>query len=283
MTDVRKLAEAHLAAWGAGDPAAVAASAASYADPDSGGVLSGAELAAHAARTLARFANQRFLADRVTGDEDAVTVSWTLRADHRDAYLGMPATNGAVTVSGTDLVTRGDDGAHVRRTYDRVALAEALGYTARFVPAADATRRYGISATVPAQRAEQPGALVLTWLETRDDAEAADVDLLSVEIVKSLRAARGFLGATTFDAGNRKYTLSAFDRPESLRSVHARPHQRAMRRFFRSGLCTRVHTSVWYPATARDYARCPACAQVVPAHDGAACGCGWTPEDAATL
>src|SRR5690606_8431881 len=109
MTDVRKLAEAHLAAWGAGDPAAVAASAASYADPDSGGVLSGAELAAHAARTLARFANQRFLADRVTGDEDAVTVSWTLRADHRDAYLGMPATNGAVTVSGTDLVTRGDD------------------------------------------------------------------------------------------------------------------------------------------------------------------------------
>ncbi|GAA4536433.1 MULTISPECIES: ester cyclase [Nonomuraea] len=281
--EVRKVVEAQLAAWSAGDPAAVAATVASYADPDSGGVLSGDGLAGYAARVLGRFAGQRFLVERMVGGEDEVAVFWTLRADHRGAYLGMPATNGTVTVSGTDLVTLDHDGAHVRRSYDRLALAEALGYAARFVPAADETRQYGMSARVPTGRTERPGALVLTWLEIRDDAEAADVDLLSVEIVKSLRASRGFLGAATFDAGDRKFTLSAFDRPESLRAVHARPHQRAMRRFFRSGLCTRVHTSVWYPASARDYARCPSCAAVVATREGAACACGWTPEDAATL
>ncbi|MEU4575393.1 MULTISPECIES: ester cyclase [Nonomuraea] len=279
--DARKLAEAHLEAWGSGDAEAVAATAATYADPDTGAPLAGEALAAHAAATLSRFRNARFDVERVTGDESAAAVSWRLTADHREPYLGMPATGGAVAVDGVDLVTAGADGPHVRRTFDRLALAAALGHTARFTPGSDGTREFGVSARAATGRTERPGALVLTWLEIRDDAEAADVDLLSVEIVKSLRATRGFLGVTTFDVGGRKFTLSAFDRPESMRAVHARPHQRAMRRFFRSGLCTRVHTSVWYPASARDYARCPTCEQVVAS--GTACGCGWIPDDAPTL
>ncbi|GAA3025542.1 ester cyclase [Streptosporangium longisporum] len=281
--DARKTAETHLEAWRAGDATAVAASTDTYTDPDCPAPLAGEELAAHAAATLARFRNPSFRTGPVVGDEDAAAVSWSLEADHREAYLGMPATGGTVTVSGLDMVTAGPGGVHVRRVFDRLAIAGALGHTARFVPAADESREFGVSARAATGRTERPGALVLTWLEIRDDAESADVDLLSVEIVKSLRASRGFLGVTTFDVGGRKFTLSAFDRPESLRAVHARPHQRAMRRFFKGGLCTRVHTSVWYPATARDYARCPECEQVVTAGTGAACDCGWTPDDASTL
>ncbi|QYC42704.1 SnoaL-like polyketide cyclase [Nonomuraea coxensis DSM 45129] len=279
--DARKLAQDHLRAWCDGDPEAVAATAASYADPDSGGVLSGPALAAHAAATLARFRGPGFETGHLVGDADAAVLGWTLRADHREPYLGMPATGGRAEVSGTDLVTVDGRGAHVRRSYDRLALAESLGYTARFVPAADEVREFGVSARAGSARTERPGALVLTWLEVRDDAEAAEVDLLSVEIVKSLRAARGFLGLTTFDLGDRKYTLSAYDRLESVRAVHARPHQRAMRRFFKSGLCERVHTSVWRPVSARDYARCPGCAATV--RTDAACGCGWTPAAVPTL
>ncbi|WP_424529435.1 ester cyclase [Sphaerisporangium viridialbum] len=281
--DVRKIAEAHLSAWQAGDAAAVAASAASYSDPDSGGALSGDALEAHAAGVLARFKQLRFLVDRVTGDDGAATFWWTLQADHRAPYLGMPAVGGAVSVTGTDLVTLGEDGVHVRRCFDRLAVAEALGYSARFVPEADEVREFGTSARATAGRTERPGALTLTWLEVRDDAEAADVDLLSVEIVKSLSASKGFLGVATFDIGDRKFTLSAFDRPESVRAVHARPHQRAMRRFFKSGLCTRAFTSVWLPSAVRDYARCPNCGGVVKVGEGAACGCGWVPEDVSLL
>ncbi|GAA3829105.1 hypothetical protein GCM10022226_57410 [Sphaerisporangium flaviroseum] len=281
--DARKIAEAHLDAWRAGDAAAVAASAASYSDPDSGGALSGDALAAHAAGVLGRFRNLRFLVDRVTGDEEAAVVSWTLQADHRAAYLGMPATGGAISVSGTDLVTLGEDGAHVRRCFDRLAVAEALGYSARFVPEADEVREFGVSARVATGRTERPGALTLTWLEVRDDAEAADVDLLSVEVVTSLRASRGVLGVATFDIGDRKFTLTAFDRPESVRAVHARPHQRAMRRFFKGGLCTRVLTSVWLPSATREYARCLDCDAVVKAGEDAACGCGWVPDDVSLL
>ncbi|GAA3444546.1 ester cyclase [Planomonospora venezuelensis] len=283
MTDARKIAEEHLRAWSDGAPEAVAAAVASFSDPDSGGPVAATALAAYAAAVLGRFRNLRFEVERVVGDAGAAVASWTLTADHRDTYLGIPATGGAVTVRGTDLVTVDADGAHVRRGFDRLALAGALGYGARFVPESDGTREFGVSARAATGRTGRPGALVLTWLEVRDDAEAADVDLLSVEIVKSLRAARGFLGVTTFDIGDRKYTLSAFDRPESVRAVHARPHQRAVRRFFKSGLCTRVHTSVWRPVRARDYARCPDCAAVVATGADAACPCGWTPGDAPTL
>ncbi|TKK84007.1 hypothetical protein FDA94_31235 [Herbidospora galbida] len=278
--DARKIAEAHLEAWRSADPAAVAATAAQFQDPDTGGWLSGDALAAHAAAVLERFRNPRLQVEQVTGDADAVTVWWTLEADHRDSYLGIPGAGGVVRIAGTDLVTA--EG-RVRRSFDRLAVAGALGYRAAFVPAADEVREFGVSARAASSRTDRPGAFTLTWVEVGGPAEAAEVDLLSVEIVKGLRASKGFLGVATFDVGDRKYTLAAFDRPESVRAVHARPHQRAVRRFFRAGLCARALTSVLIPEVVREYARCADCGTVVRLGDGAACGCGWTPGDVPLL
>nr|WP_062330457.1 ester cyclase [Herbidospora sakaeratensis] len=278
--DARKIAEAHLEAWRNADPAAVAATATMFQDPDTGGWLSGDALAAHAASVLERFRNPRLQVDQVTGDADAVTVWWTIEADHRTSYLGIPGVGGVVRFAGTDLVTA--EG-RVRRCFDRLAVAEALGCRAAFVPAADELHEFGVSARVASTRTDRPGAFTLTWLEVRDPAEAAEVDLLSVEIVKGLRASKGFLGVATFDVGDRKYTLAAFDRPESVRAVHARPHQRAVRRFFKAGLCARALTSVLIPEVVREYARCADCGAVVRPGDGAACGCGWTPGDVPLL
>ncbi|ASO18756.1 SnoaL-like polyketide cyclase [Actinoalloteichus hoggarensis] len=280
--ELTELVRGHLSAWQAGDAAAVAAAVASYSDPDTEGPLGGDALLAHAERVFARFAGLRIEVEHLVPAAEVVVVSWRLTADHRSAYLGMPATGGAVSVRGTDVVTASADGVQVVRTFDRLAVAEALGFEAAFTPGADGDREFGVSSRTPTGRTTPPGVLALTWLEIRDDAEAADVDLLSVEVVKSLRASQGFLGAATFDIGSRKYTLTAFDRPESVRSVHARPHQRAMRRFFKSGLCTRALTSIWAPTAIREYARCPECDAVVTMHgveDGAArCDCGWAPE-----
>ncbi|GLX92977.1 ester cyclase [Herbidospora sp. NBRC 101105] len=278
--DARKIAEAHLEAWRNADPAAVAAAVTAFQDPDTDGWLSGDALAAHAAAVLERFRNPRLQVEQVTGDADAATVWWTVEADHRASYLGIPGVGGVVRITGTDLVTA--EG-RVRRSFDRLAVAEALGYRAAFVPAADEVREFGVSARAASGRTDRPGAFTLTWVEVRDPAEAAEVDLLSVEIVKGLRASKGFLGVATFDVGDRKYTLAAFDRPESVRAVHARPHQRAVRRFFKAGLSARALTSVLIPETVREYARCADCGTVVRLADGAACGCGWTPADVPLL
>lgn len=280
--DMRQIAEGHLKAWRSGDAEAVAASVDAFGDPDTAGPLSGDALAAHAAEVLARFANLRLHVEHLVVTEEVAVLSWTMEADHRASYLAMPAVGGSVRITGTDLLTREGDTVRVQRHFDRLAVAAALGFEARFVPEADEDREFGVSARTTLGRTARPGALALTWLEIGDGAQAAEVDLLSVEVVKALRASKGFLGASTFDIGNRKFTLSAFDRPESVRAVHARPHQRAMRRFFKGGLCTRALTSIWLPATVSEYARCPDCETVFAAdfstEAGAACGCGWVPE-----
>ncbi|AOS61970.1 SnoaL-like polyketide cyclase [Actinoalloteichus hymeniacidonis] len=280
--ELTEIVQRHLTAWQDGDPAAVADSVATFSDPDTEEPLGGAALAAHAERVFAQFAGLKIEVEQQVPSPTVALVSWRLTADHRSAYLGMPATGGTVSVRGTDVFTVDETGVHVVRTFDRLAVAAALGFEARFTPQADGDRQFGVSSRTPVGRTARPGVLALTWLDVRDDAEAADVDLLSVEVVKSLRASKGFLGAATFDIGNRKFTMTAYDREESVRAVHARPHQRAMRRFFKSGLCTRALTSIWVPTAIREYARCPECDTVVTMHqaeDGiGVCDCGWSPE-----
>ncbi|GAA4443953.1 hypothetical protein GCM10023148_50960 [Actinokineospora soli] len=263
------MTDQHRAAWHGGDPDAAAAAVVTFADPDTDKPLHGHALAAHAADFMARFPGEFTF----TGGGDVLT--WTLTAAHRAPYLGIPATGAALTISGVDVVTRDDEGLHVRRHFDRVAVAEALGHQARFVPRQDGDQEFGTSSRTPG-RPGTPGALTLTWLDVRDDDESADVDLLSHEVVKSLKATKGFLGVGTFDIAGRKYTLTAFDKPESVRSVHARPHQRAMRRFFKSGLCAGAYTSVWTLDRESHHARCPTCGET--ATQARACGCGWTPD-----
>jgi hypothetical protein len=265
------------AAWRAGDPAAIADAVATFADPDTPEPVAGDGLAAHVTAVLTRFPDLAldFAAPADAGDTAVVT--WTLAASHRAPYLGMPGTGGTATVVGTDVLTAVDGAVHVRRYFDRVALAESLDFTTRFLPARDEMQEYGISARTGTGKTTYPGVITLTYLDVRDDVESPDVDLLSTEVVKSLRASQGFLGVGTFEIGTRKYTLTAFDRPESVRAVHARPHQRAMRRFLRGGLCTGAYTSVWSLERESFFLRCPDCESVVEASAGRTCECGTTP------
>lgn len=265
------------AAWRAGDPAAVADAVASFADPDTPEPVAGADLVAHVEAVLTRFPDLALDFAPPADAGDTAVLTWTLSATHRAPYLGVPGTGGAASVSGADVLTAVDGEVRVRRYFDRVALAASLGQSAKFLPARDELREYGVSARTPSGRTAYPGVLAFTYLDVRDDAEGPEVDLLSTEVVKSLRASQGFLGSGTFEMGNRKYTLTAFDRIESVRAVHARPHQRAMRKFFRGGLCTGAYTSVWTLDRQSVHVRCPDCREVVDVSAGRTCACGTTP------
>lgn len=269
-----------VSAWQAGDARRVADLVTSFADPDTGDPVAGAELADHLDATFRRFPTWELEVEDIADAGSTAVLTWTLTAPHRASYLGIPVTGGQSAVRGVrgcDVLTSADDGIHVRRHYDRLAFAEALGHDARFLPPPTPDLEYGTSFRSGTDRATRPGAFTLTWLDVRDEEEGADVTLLSTEVVKSLRGSKGFLGAAIFEIGNRKYTLSAFDTLDSVRAVHGRPHQRAMRRFFRGGLCTGAYTSVWQLERDSLHLRCPSCAVMVSVVDGASCDCGWTP------
>ncbi|MFI9008206.1 ester cyclase [Actinosynnema sp. NPDC053489] len=265
------------AAWRDRDPAAVADAVAEFADPDTPEPVGGPDLVAHVEAVLTRFPDLvlDFAAPADAGDTAVLT--WTLTATHRAAYLGVPGIGGTATVVGADVLTVVDGEVRVRRHFDRVALAASLGQSAKFVPSRDDLREYGVSARTPSGKTAHPGVLAFTYLDFRDDVEGPEIDLLSTEVVKSLRPSRGFLGFASFEMGGRKYTLTAFDRPESLRAVHGKPHQRALRKFFRGDLCTGAYTSVWTLDRASVHVRCADCGEMVDVSAGRTCSCGTTP------
>ncbi|MBB3052456.1 hypothetical protein FHS23_003490 [Prauserella isguenensis] len=272
---MRDTAQRWLDAWRAGSVTELTAVAESFSDPDTDGAVSGAELAEHLAGVLRRFPRWPLDAETTAETDDTIVLTWTVTAAHRAPYLGIPSAGGDATISGVDVLTRSAGRVSVTRRFDRLALARSLGYDARFLPPSTDVVDYGISMGAGSSRTAAPGALTLTWLDVHDDEEGADVDLLTYEVVKSLRHSKGFLGAAIFEIGGRRYTLSAFTTLDAVRAVHAKPHQRAMRRFFRGGLCTGAYTSVWSLERDSVYLRCAGCSAVVPGDR--ACDCGNEP------
>ncbi|KID30439.1 SnoaL-like polyketide cyclase [Prauserella sp. Am3] len=277
---MRDLARRWLDAWRAGNVADVLALTESFSDPDTGGALSGARLEAHLEAVFDRFPQWQMEADpaAAAATEHTIVLDWTVTAAQRGTYLGMPAAGGHASVSGVDVLRRVGERVAVTRHFDRLALAESLGHAARFLPRTADGFQYGISMGAGTGRAIAPGALTLTWLDVADEAEGADVNQLTYEVVKSLRHSKGFLGAAIFEIGDRRYTLSVFDSLSAVRAVHARPHQRAMRRFFRGGLCTGAYTSVWSLERDSLYLRCPVCHEVVSADQTCSCAGGGDSE-----
>ncbi len=289
MTDLRDLTDRMYQALNQRDLPAVAAMVGTYQDPDLAEPVRGDELCRHLDGALRGLAGLRFDPRRLLVQGDHAAVFWDLHP-----AAGTTATEGVATAAGgsravgtrtgVDEVQRlGGDRLAVRRTFDRLAALPAPepASTAASGPTAapEPGREPGTSARFTTGRtggaASAAGALVLTRLSTRDPAESNVVDQLSVEVIRALRASRGFAGAMTADIGLDKYTFSAFTDPAAVRAVHGRAHQRAVRRFFQGGLCQRSTISVWVPASRHEYVRCDGCAAVQPVPpQGAICGCG---------
>ncbi|MBF8186917.1 ester cyclase [Nonomuraea sp. K274] len=275
--DAHQAAVLHMDAWNGHDPARVAATADLFDAPGTGGPVAGEELRAHAAELFEAFPGLKFGIDVEASGPGHAVLSWTLDVEQLGRYLGVPPTQATATISGTDTVRAGHGRVHVARAFDRLDLLDRLGIQVSPQPQPIRGWEYGLGSRLETTRAERPGALVLTRLDAADQQEEEQVGMLSAAVTAGLRNSRGFLGAAELHVGGRMYTLSAFDRPESTRAVHMKPHQRAVRRFFRSGLCTGGAVTVWTPLRISDYVRCPGCGSLNELSATPQCACGRTP------
>ncbi|TDE43684.1 hypothetical protein E1295_26090 [Nonomuraea mesophila] len=279
--DAQAAAILHMDAWNGNDPARVAATADRFDAPGTEGPVSGQELRAHAAALFEAFPGLKFGIDAQAAGPDHVVLSWTLHVQHLGRYLGARPSGATATISGTDVVRCDGDQVRVLRAFDRVSLLDRLGIRVVVSPPEMHGWRYGLGSRLAGAGAERPGVLVMTRLDVADEQQEEQVSMLSLAVGASLRNARGFLGATTTIVGGHIYTMSAFDRPESVRAVNMKPHQRAVRRFYRSGLCTAGTVSVWSPVRLMEAVRCPACGVLSEDRTGTGfergCACEWTP------
>jgi steroid delta-isomerase-like uncharacterized protein len=219
-----------------------------YADPFTRVELCGDELTDHMQRMLDVIRDLRLSVGRTIADKNAAAVVWTMEGTW-DGELGLLATGRApVRFDGTD-VFEFDDGhlRRVRRSFDRLDVADALRLQTIVEPYSEGDLSFGHSMRGWVSKAK-PGALGMTWLLARDEAEKLAIRARARDIIKHFVEVPGFIGIVTGFAGLHGFTLTAWESEQALRlATQSGAHSEAMHAFREEGLSGGVFTSVWEP------------------------------------
>lgn len=245
--------------WNARDGARVAALFApdgSYTDPVAGGEATPDRLSGAVAEFAVGLADWRLEPEPplIAGDRGAV--EWTL--------IGTPvagSTVAAIRVPGVDVFTLSDAGfVRVSRHFDRRQLAVQLGQQVLVQPWRQGPAVFGYSMRASSGSPHPPAVIALTWILARDAAEQDRIRGHSRQIVQDFLAEPGFLGIVTGFAGDRGFTVTAWESEAALHAALGKRHAVAMREFHTADLSPGVWTSVWKPDRMnRVWTRCPAC------------------------
>lgn len=122
-----------------------------------------------------------------------------------------------------------------------------------------------------------PGALSMTWMDVRDEAEAEEVRQRARAIAAEMARGSGFIGWVGIGIAERLYTLTLWDDPEAIRQLSRNTlHQAAVRKVFESDFGTAFHTGVWVPDHLNPrWQRCPRCGTIIDLdRPDASCPCG---------
>lgn len=228
-------------------------------DPLTARPLAGAALVAHVRSFTAAFSRLRFDVERVIGEGEVAAVEWVLRGVCDGAIDREHTAHGVeVTLRGVDILTviAGRIRA-VRRTFDRRALADALGLLTLVEPTASGSMTFGYSLRDWVSK-EKPAVLGMTWIQARDEAERERIRGHARQIIEHFHETPGFIGIVTGFAGLHGFTFTAWQSEEALRDGTQRGAHAVAMRAFHEGLAGAVFTSVWTPARLnRQWTRCP--------------------------
>jgi steroid delta-isomerase-like uncharacterized protein len=277
------VARRYFAAWNSHDPGAIVATFAeggTSSDPASGAELTGAAIAANAGALFAAFPDLTFDIASVglTGD-GTIAAEWVMRGTNTGPLRGSPPTGRRVSLPGADFIAVADGKIRsVRGYFDQKAFVEQLGLQVIVQPYAVGPVSFGYATSMQLGKPAKPGAVSLTAIEVRSDAEAQQVVEYSRQIMSEMATMPGFISFLGAVVGRRLYTVTAWEDPESPRQL-LRPggaHHDAMRRFFGRGFARGGQTSVWTPHRVNVlWVRCPACDRMVDAERlGETCQCG---------
>lgn len=222
-------------AWNHHDAAAIVASfteSGAYADPLTRLDLAGDKLTDHLENVLGVIRDLHITATRTLSDEGASAAVWTIEGTW-DGTLGpLTAAETPVHFDGTDVFElEGSRLRRVRRSFDQLAVADALRLQTIVEPFSDGALSFGHS-----MRSWKPGALGMTWLLARDETEKLAIRARARDIINHFREVPGFIGIVTGFAGLHGFTLTAWESEEALRvATHSGAHGEACTPFATTG------------------------------------------------
>jgi hypothetical protein len=191
----------------------------------------------------------------------AACAEWVLHATHAGPYRpGFEPTGRRIELPGCDIFEGAAGFRSARRYFDQRALTELLGLQTIVEPYAQGPATYGYSKRVTSGNPAPPAVLGLTWIEFRGAEELDRIRVHSSGIIQDFLEEPGFLSIVTGAAGNRAFTVTAWESEEAMQRALAKTHSRAKHDFQTTEIATGVWTSVWHPVRVnRLWSRCAQC------------------------
>ncbi len=272
------VAHRYFDAWNARDRDAVAGAFApggTYRDPSVPEGLDPAGTGAYAEGLWTVFPDLAFAVDDIVEDGGTVWARWTMTGTDTGGMRGLPPTGRPIAVEGADLIhVAGDAVVSVQGFFDAGAVPRQLGMQVIVQPSTVGPFTFGVS-TYASKAGTEPGAVTLTVLERRAQEEYDEIRARARDTVVDLMGMPGFISWLGVTAGNRHYTITAWESPEAVAHLRRSPaHAEAMERFFASDLGAGAQTGVWTPHRLNGmWVRCTDCGEMVLAAAGR-CGAG---------
>jgi steroid delta-isomerase-like uncharacterized protein len=247
----------YIQAWNDHDPPAVVAAltpGGTYQDPTTAGPLTGEAFARNVADLVAAFPDVRFEEISLAAtSETAGAMQWVMYGTNTGPLAGGPPTGSTIALPGADFVDYdpSTDRLHsVTGYFDAATMFRQLGLQAHITPAdMPPVTQFGYSVRIDTQRAGEPGAFTVTWIDVDDDRRAALQQATQAIVLEQLGNA-GYLGSCFSVIGRRNYTFSAWTSTEAVRqALRGGRHAEAMRTTSRGGLGDNAFgvTSIWEP------------------------------------
>jgi steroid delta-isomerase-like uncharacterized protein len=209
---------------------------------------------------------------------DRALTEWLIRGTNsKPIKPGIDATGKSLHLKGVEVFHGTDRFQSVSRIFDQKSLYEQLGMQVIVEPFAQGKTTFGYSKRVSTGNASIPGAVALTWILFRNQSELDRIRIHSARIIQDFLEQPGFISIVTGAAGNRAFTVTAWESEAALYHALELEHSGAKQDFRSSDLATGIWTSVWRPDHInRLWSRCSVCGQPNNAGDGLTpcCHCG---------
>ena len=108
-------------------------------------------------------------------------------------FNGLPPTEARIKLPGIDVITLGEGLLSVEGYFDQRTLLEQLGVQVAVQPANVGPLAFGTSVRFRSSNAGVPGALSMTWMDVRDEAEGEEVKQRARAIAAEMARVPGFM------------------------------------------------------------------------------------------
>ena len=252
-------------AWNRYDPEGIGAAFASdgtFTDPSTNIPVRPGDFGAVVDALRSPFPDYRFEPGVRMVTDTRACVEWTL-AGTNSAPLkaGIDATGKTMHVRGVEVLEFTDAGlACATRYFDQKSMYEQIGMQVIIEPMMQGRATYGYSKRVVSGNTNAPQCFGITWIGFRDPSELDRIRLHASHIIDDFLAAPGFISLVTGAAGDRAFTVSAWDSETALEAALTHAHARAKHEFRTGDLAPAVWTSIWQPVRVNAiWVRCTAC------------------------